>query len=64
MSGSGDESGQGDLRFLCSNILVNHDLETTSQAFFLKMTVAFTAHWVVFVHVSNGKLDNGFLEIV
>lgn len=42
-SGSGDETGQGDLRFLYSNILGNHDLKTASQESLLKTTIAFTA---------------------
>ena len=41
MSSSGNETGQGDLKFSYSNILGNHDLETTAQEFLLKMTMAF-----------------------
>lgn len=43
MSGSGDELGQGDLRFLYSNILGNCDLETTPKMILWKMMIAFTA---------------------
>lgn len=43
MASSGNETGQGDLKFLYSNILGNRDLETTAQEFLLKMTIVFSA---------------------
>lgn len=49
MSGSGNEAGREDLRFLYSNIFGNHDLETASQESLLKATTALTAGWSVLI---------------
>lgn len=60
MASSGNETGQGDLKFLYSNILGNRDLETTAQEFLLKMTIVFSACWLSLpVTVSKRESDNG-----